>query len=193
MVTHLLLTYVLTRCSTRCGSTIGCRRRRSVTSGALRSCAACRSARWTSSSRSPPSRAAGKHRHVKRDDRPAFGMASVRPAWRRAGCTLAPREARGGASPSPLLPLTQPPPRASQPLVGRAGRPGRACSRHRCIGNHSFGCFVFGGLPHIWIANGCRGIFACHAASSASPVTQQCGRAGNNNEKLNVCPCEGEL
>ena len=120
-------------------------------------------------------------------------MASVRPAWRRAGCSLAPREARGGASPSPLLPLTQPPPRASQPLVGRAGRPDRACSRHRCIGNHSFGCFVFGGLPHIWIANGCRGIFACHAASSASPVTQQCGREGNNNEKLNVCPCEGEL
>ena len=66
-------------------------------------------------------------------------------------------------------------------------------ARSRCIGNHSFGCFVFGGLPHIWIANGCRGIFACHAASSASPVTQQCGRAGNNNEKLNVCPCEGEV
>lgn len=66
-------------------------------------------------------------------------------------------------------------------------------ARSRCIGNHSFGCFVFEGFPHIWIANGCRGVFACHAGSSASPVTQQCGRAGNNNEKLNVCPCEGEV
>jgi hypothetical protein len=78
-------------------------------------------------------------------------------------------------------------------LVGRAHRSYWACFRHRCIGNHSFGCFVFEGFPHIWIANGCRGVFACHAGSSASPVTQQCGRAGNNNEKLNVCPCEGEV
>ena len=64
--------------------------------------------------------------------------------------------------------------------------------RSRCVGNHSFGCFLFDGLPHIWIANGCRGVFACHAGG-ASRVTQRCGRAGNNNEKLNVCTCEGEL
>ena len=63
--------------------------------------------------------------------------------------------------------------------------------RSRCVGNHSFGCFVFEGFPHIWIANGCRGVFACRA-DGVNPVSQRCGRAGINNEKLNVCACEGE-
>ena len=102
MVTHLLRTYVLTRCSTRCGSTIGCRRRRSVTSGALRSCAACRSARWTSSSRSPPSRAAGKHRHVERDDRPAFGQHG------QCSAGMAPGRLQPGATGGPGRRLAQP-------------------------------------------------------------------------------------
>ena len=57
----------------------------------------------------------------------------------------------------------------------------------RCLANYSFGCFLFERTPHIWIANGCRGVFRCGGGSR-----QRCGRAGNNNEKLNVCRCEGD-
>ena len=56
----------------------------------------------------------------------------------------------------------------------------------RCVGNHSFGCIVFEGSHHMWIAHGCRGVFRC------AGDRQRCGRAGLNNERLNICRCEGE-
>ena len=65
----------------------------------------------------------------------------------------------------------------------------------RCIANHSFGCFLFEGVPALWIANGCRGVFSCGGGDgpAGGAIRQRCGRAGNNNERVNICLCERDL